>query len=162
MWISPKLFLDQFKAWINQKLVFEESANFYSVLSRGNSTIIITTFCIVCFEAVAGGLDDVSNNRLNYADVSGIRFPFNYNPKNWNSNNQANALCPVILSQLFSCVSTLFILSTFKVVISMIKKPHCSPIARLVATLASLFHVNPKSSTWNIIPISWTLSLITD
>ena len=33
--------------------------------------VAITIFCIVSFEAVAPGLDDVSNNRLKYADVPG-------------------------------------------------------------------------------------------
>jgi len=28
------------------------------------STVAVTTFCLVCFEAVARELDDVSNNRL--------------------------------------------------------------------------------------------------
>ena len=39
----------------------------------------ITTFCIVRFEEVARGLDDVSKNRLKCADVPGIRLPFNHN-----------------------------------------------------------------------------------
>ena len=144
MWISPKLFLDQFNAWINQKLVFEESTNFYSVLSRENSTVTITIFCIVCFEAVVGGLDDISNDRLNRADVSGIRLPFNYNSKN--NCSEIHLTRPMPSVQLFSLtcfhvIPLFFIRTTFKVVISMINKPHCSPIARLVATLVSLFHV---------------------
>ena len=58
----------------------EKSANFYSGFSRGNTTVVITTyFCIVCFEAVVQELGDISNNRLKYADISGTRFPFNYN-----------------------------------------------------------------------------------
>ena len=64
---------------INRKLVSERSANFYLVFSRENSTVAITIFCIVCFEAVVRGLDDVSNNRTKCADVPGIRPPFNYN-----------------------------------------------------------------------------------
>ena len=32
-----------------------------------------------CFEANTPGLDDVSNNRLKCAGVSGIRLSFNYN-----------------------------------------------------------------------------------
>ena len=36
-------------------------------------------FYIVCFEAVARELDDVSNDQLKCADVPGIRHPFNYN-----------------------------------------------------------------------------------
>ena len=41
--------------------------------------VAITVFFIVCFEAVASGLDDVPNNRSKCADVPGIRLPFNYN-----------------------------------------------------------------------------------
>ena len=37
--------------------------------------VVITIFCIVCLDRVACGLDDVSNNRLNYVDVPGIRIP---------------------------------------------------------------------------------------
>ena len=33
---------------------------------------LFTIFCIVCFEAVAHELDDISNNRLKCADVPGI------------------------------------------------------------------------------------------
>ena len=33
----------------------------------------IKIFGIVCFEAVARGRDDVSNNRLKYLNVQGIR-----------------------------------------------------------------------------------------
>ena len=36
-------------------------------------------YFVVCFEAVAREIDDVSNNRLKCADVSVIRLPFNYN-----------------------------------------------------------------------------------
>ena len=39
----------------------------------------ITIYCIVCFEAVARGLDDVSNNRLKCADIPGIKLLFNEN-----------------------------------------------------------------------------------
>ena len=38
------------------------STNFYSVLLSKNSPVPITIFCIVCFEAVARVLYDVSNN----------------------------------------------------------------------------------------------------
>ena len=42
----------------------------------------ITIFCIVSFWDLRGspsGLEDVSNDKITYADVSGIRLPFNYN-----------------------------------------------------------------------------------
>ena len=52
---------------------------FYSVLSRENSAVAFTMFGVVCFEAVARGIDDVSNDRLKFADVSVNRLPFNYN-----------------------------------------------------------------------------------
>ena len=57
----------------------ERSANFYSVLSRENSTVTIRIFCVVSFEAVVHGLEDISNNPLKCADVSGIRLLFNFN-----------------------------------------------------------------------------------
>ena len=57
----------------------ERSANYYSVLHRLNSTVAITVLCIVCFEAVALGLDDVLNNCLQCVDVPGIRLPCGYN-----------------------------------------------------------------------------------
>ena len=61
-------------------LFSEKSAKLYSGFSRGNSTVVISIyFCIVCFEAVVRELGDISNNRLKCADISGIRFPFNYN-----------------------------------------------------------------------------------
>ena len=53
-------------------------SNFYSVLSRENSTVVITIFCIFCFEEAAHGLDAVSNNQRKFADVLGIRLPLNY------------------------------------------------------------------------------------
>ena len=40
----------------------ERSTNLYSVSTRENSRIAITRFCIVYVEAVAFGLDDVSNS----------------------------------------------------------------------------------------------------
>ena len=43
------------------------------MLSRENSKVAITIFCISCFEVVARALDDVSNNRSKCADVSGSR-----------------------------------------------------------------------------------------
>ena len=47
----------------------ERTANVYSVLSRENSTVAITIFCIFCFELVARDLDDVSDNQLKFADA---------------------------------------------------------------------------------------------
>ena len=52
-----------------ESLFLERPENFYSVFSRKNLTVVIKIFCIVCFDAVARGLDDVSNNRLKCADV---------------------------------------------------------------------------------------------
>ena len=48
----------------------ERSATFYPVLSRENSTVAIRIFCVVSFEAVARGLDDISNKPLKCVDVS--------------------------------------------------------------------------------------------
>ena len=56
------------------------SAKFFSVLLRRNSTVAITIFCIVCFEAVARGLDDVLNNRSKCANFPGITLPFGFKP----------------------------------------------------------------------------------
>ena len=42
----------------------ERTANFYSVLSRENSTLTITIFCIFRFEVIARGLDDVSRSLI--------------------------------------------------------------------------------------------------
>ena len=42
-------------------------------------SVAITIFCIVCLEEVARGLDEVSNDRLNCANVPEIRLLFNYN-----------------------------------------------------------------------------------
>ena len=64
---------------MNRKFVSGEVRKLYSAFSREYSTVVITIFCIVCFEEVARGFDDPSNNRLKYANVSGIRLPFNYN-----------------------------------------------------------------------------------
>ena len=66
---------------------FRRRSQFHSIyMSReimGHYTLLIRLtikiFCIVCFVAVACGLDDVSNNRLRCADVPGIRPPFSYN-----------------------------------------------------------------------------------
>ena len=77
--ISLKIFLDQNRLKLIGSWFPERSANVYSVLSRENSAVVFTIFGVVCFEAVARGLDDVSNDRLKCADVSGIRRPFNYN-----------------------------------------------------------------------------------
>ena len=48
-------------------------------VSLENSTVIITIFCLFCFEAVARGLREVSINLLKCAVVSRIRLLFNYN-----------------------------------------------------------------------------------
>ena len=74
----------------------ERRAKFYSVLSRENSTVAIRIFCVVSFEIVARGLDDISNNPLKCLDVSGIRLLFNpldpksdqhqYSPNNINTS----------------------------------------------------------------------------
>ena len=47
----------------------------YSVLSTENLTVPIKILCIVCFEAVVRGLNDVSNDRLKCVDISGINAP---------------------------------------------------------------------------------------
>ena len=41
---------------------------------RQTSTVPITIICMFCFETVARGLDDFSNNQLKFAHVPGIRF----------------------------------------------------------------------------------------
>ena len=38
--------------------------------------VTITIYCIVCFEAVVRGLDDVSNNRLKCTDIPGVELLF--------------------------------------------------------------------------------------
>ena len=48
-----------------------KSSNFYLVLSRENSAVVITIAYIFCSGAVERGLDDVSNNLWNVADVPG-------------------------------------------------------------------------------------------
>ena len=40
------------------------TANFYLVSSTENSTVAITIFYVVCFQAVPRGLDDISKYRL--------------------------------------------------------------------------------------------------
>ena len=44
----------------------------FSVVKGEFETVAFKILCIVCFEAVSRGVDDVSNNRLKYEDVSGI------------------------------------------------------------------------------------------
>ena len=69
-----------FRLIINGKLVSLEVCG--SVLSNDeNSTVVITIFCIVCFEAAKHGLADVSNNQsIKCADVLRIiRLQFNCN-----------------------------------------------------------------------------------
>ena len=50
----------------------------FSVVKREFSSCLYN-IGVVCFEAVARGLDDVSNDRLKCANFSGNRLPFNYN-----------------------------------------------------------------------------------
>ena len=69
-------------SWLIGSWFWQKTPNFYSVFSRENSTVAITIFCAVFFEAVARALDDNSNNRSNTANVRGIRLPFKYKSKN--------------------------------------------------------------------------------
>ena len=64
---------------MNRKFVSGEVRKLYSAFSREYSTVVITIFCIVCFEAVVRGFDDLSDNRFKYVNFSGIRLPYNYN-----------------------------------------------------------------------------------
>ena len=65
---------------------FRRRSQFHSIyMSRENNGALCSLdfsplkySAIVCFVAVACGLDDVSNNRLRCADVPGIRPPFSY------------------------------------------------------------------------------------
>lgn len=61
------------------KLVFEEVRNLLFSVIKGDEG---TLRSLVCFEAIARELNDVSNNRLKCADVPGIRLPFHYTSKN--------------------------------------------------------------------------------
>ena len=66
---------------IKRKLISNEvSELLFRVVNREYWDIVLY-WCvdIVRFEEVARGLDDVSKNRLKYADVPGIRLPFNHN-----------------------------------------------------------------------------------
>ena len=54
--------------------------------------VVITIFYIVCFEGVACGPDDVSNNRLKCAQVPGIRLPFNDYLLNYYMRNFCNLI----------------------------------------------------------------------
>ena len=85
--IVPKLFLDHLNAekWIIKICQAKER------IQQHHHNIS----CIVCFEAVVCGLDNVSNNQLKYAIVSGIKLSFNYNRQKWlkwNSHIPANVL----------------------------------------------------------------------
>ena len=51
----------------------DRSASFYSELSRVISQSPLQYSAVVCFEAVASWLEDVSNNRLKCVDIVGIR-----------------------------------------------------------------------------------------
>ena len=63
MGILPKLFLDQVKAEIKRKLVSGEARKLlFSVVER-EFNIRHHKICIVCLEAVARRLDDISSNR---------------------------------------------------------------------------------------------------
>ena len=72
LWMSTELFLDQLNAWNWSEVGFRKSPQTLA-LSRGNLTVVITIFFIVCFEAVVHRVGNVSNNRLKCADFSGIR-----------------------------------------------------------------------------------------
>ena len=65
-------------------MVFAEPGTrlFYSLLSGESNEILCTLgmsslqySAFFCLDRVARGLDDVSNNRLKYVDVPGIRIP---------------------------------------------------------------------------------------
>ena len=78
MWISQKIFLDQ----LNGSWFPGRSANFYSVLSTESDRILFSLGVSTsqystwfAFHAAALGFD-VSNNRLRFADVQGIRLPW--------------------------------------------------------------------------------------
>ena len=90
MGISLELFLDHLNAKLIGSWFPGRSANFNLVSSRENLTVATAIFCIVCFEALARGLDDVSNYLLQCTDVSVIRLLFH--------------LCPSIIYCLCPCV----------------------------------------------------------
>ena len=90
MEISPELFLDHLNAKLIRSWFPGRSANFNLVSSRENLTVASAIFCIVCFEALARGLDDVSNYLLQCTDVPVIRLLF--------------PLCPSIIYCLCPCV----------------------------------------------------------
>ena len=46
---------------------------------NSHAPIQYSPLLFVCFEAVARGLYDISNNRLKCVDISGITLLFNYN-----------------------------------------------------------------------------------
>lgn len=52
----------------------EKSSNVYSGLSKEYSTVVITIVCIVCFEAVVHGLQEISNNQLNVCGPQELDF----------------------------------------------------------------------------------------
>lgn len=53
----------------------ERSANFYSVLSREHSTVNITILCIFALRQSGMDLMIISNKRLKFKDVPGIKQP---------------------------------------------------------------------------------------
>ena len=81
MWMSQKLILPRSNAWINRKLVSEEVRKLLlSVVKRElNKQSPLQYSEFVCFETVLRRVDDVWDNRLKFADIPGIRLPFNYN-----------------------------------------------------------------------------------
>ena len=90
MGISPELFLDHLNAKLIRSWFPGRSANFNLVSSTENLTVATAVFCIVCFEALASELDDVSNYLLKCTDVPVIRLLF--------------PLCPSIIYCLCPCV----------------------------------------------------------
>ena len=61
---------------ISGEVCFRRCPQTFFRVSGEDSTVIITIFCIVCFEAVTCGLREVSVNLLKCALVSGISAGF--------------------------------------------------------------------------------------
>ena len=81
-WISPKSYLDQLYAWINRKSVPEERRKLsFSVVRREFNSRHYNILHFFALRQLTRGLDDISNIRLQSADVRGIRLPFNENLK---------------------------------------------------------------------------------
>ena len=67
---------------MNRKLVSGEVRKLlfsFVKLKREFNSLHYNISCILCFEAVACGLDNISNNQIKCATVSGIGLSFNYN-----------------------------------------------------------------------------------